>query len=144
MKKFVLGIVVGILVTLVPSAFAIKAYPETFSDVPEGEWYEPAITTLANNQIVDGYADGTFRPGELVNRAEVAKMIYGLFILIDTRSELYYLEKKVEVLESKLSSFDFPGDCYFEESWYNAEETDETGVYTCHEDGSMTAPLPQP
>lgn len=41
-----------------------------FSDVPEGSWYEPAVTELSEAGYVQGYADGTFRPGQAISAAE--------------------------------------------------------------------------
>ncbi|MBI5152124.1 S-layer homology domain-containing protein, partial [Candidatus Peregrinibacteria bacterium] len=46
-----------------------------FSDVAEAAWYYGVVETAYNNTVVDGYADGTFKPGAYVNRGEVAKMI---------------------------------------------------------------------
>ena len=48
----------------------------TFSDVPEGEWYTEAVNALAAAGIVNGYGNGTFNPSGLITRAEMAQMIY--------------------------------------------------------------------
>ena len=45
-----------------------------FSDVNGGEWYNDAISTMANAGIVQGYPDGTFHPNATVTRAELATM----------------------------------------------------------------------
>lgn len=47
----------------------------TFADVDEESWYNIAISTMANLGIVNGYEDGTFRPGKYVTRAEYAAML---------------------------------------------------------------------
>jgi len=47
----------------------------TFTDVPEDHTYYVAIESLKNLGIVNGYGDGTFGPGNAVNRAEALKMI---------------------------------------------------------------------
>jgi hypothetical protein len=47
----------------------------TFSDVDETNPYYTAIENLANSNIIQGYDDGTFKPGQEVNRAEALKII---------------------------------------------------------------------
>lgn len=46
-----------------------------FSDIDSSHWSFEAIITLYYEGIVSGYGDGTFRPGNNVNRAEFAKML---------------------------------------------------------------------
>ena len=46
-----------------------------FSDVSSDHKYYPAINYLQENGIVSGYADGSFRPDQEVNRAEALKII---------------------------------------------------------------------
>ncbi len=48
---------------------------DTFSDVPSSHVHAEAITWAKNNGIVEGYADGTFRPDTTVNRAEFTKIL---------------------------------------------------------------------
>ncbi len=45
-----------------------------FPDVASGAWYYNFVETLYNNGVINGYPDGTFRPGDNINRAEAAKM----------------------------------------------------------------------
>lgn len=47
-----------------------------FPDVTSTSWYYNFVETLFNNDVIDGYPDGMFRPGNFINRAEVAKMVY--------------------------------------------------------------------
>ena len=47
----------------------------TFPDLVNG-WYKPAIAWAEQTGVVDGYEDGTFRPGQPVNRMEFAQMLY--------------------------------------------------------------------
>jgi len=46
-----------------------------FPDVPIGEWYARYVAYAKDFEIVSGYPDNTFRPGNPVTRAEVAKMV---------------------------------------------------------------------
>ena len=48
-----------------------------FTDVPAGCWYTDSIVWAAQNGIVCGFGDGTFRPNEAVTRAQAAVMLYG-------------------------------------------------------------------
>ena len=45
-----------------------------FPDVPKNEWFAPFVAAVKNAGIVSGYSDGTFRPGNSINRAEALKM----------------------------------------------------------------------
>jgi hypothetical protein len=69
MKK-VLSLVLVIAMVLSSMSFA---FADTFEDVT-GD-YEKAIDTLAGLGIIDGYEDGTFRPENIVTRAEMAKLM---------------------------------------------------------------------
>lgn len=46
-----------------------------FTDVRDNHPNAPAINKLAERRIIGGYEDGTFRPGNPVNRGELSKMI---------------------------------------------------------------------
>ncbi len=47
-----------------------------FSDVDAGLWYSNAIDWAAENEIVTGYPDGTFRPNQPVSREQLATILY--------------------------------------------------------------------
>ncbi|GAA1115842.1 hypothetical protein GCM10009670_00100 [Citricoccus alkalitolerans] len=49
-----------------------------FSDVPTTAPAYRDISWLSENEMVAGYADGTFRPSRQVGRGETAKFLYGL------------------------------------------------------------------
>ncbi|MDD5623125.1 MAG: S-layer homology domain-containing protein [Candidatus Peribacteraceae bacterium] len=51
----------------------------TFADVPEEAWFASYVHTAVEEQLIEGYEDGTFRPGQLLTRAEAGKI---LFLLI--------------------------------------------------------------
>jgi hypothetical protein len=52
--------------------------PETghFSDVPRGSAFYTYIETALSRNIISGYGDGTFRPGNNATRGQLAKMLY--------------------------------------------------------------------
>ncbi|MCK5460727.1 S-layer homology domain-containing protein [Candidatus Gracilibacteria bacterium] len=50
-----------------------------FPDVEESAWYYDYIETMYNQNWINGYPDGLFRPGVGINRAEIAKMIVNAF-----------------------------------------------------------------
>ena len=49
-----------------------------FGDVSPGLWANNAIVTLSINGVLDGYPDGSFRPGRAVTRGEAAKMFHAV------------------------------------------------------------------
>ncbi|MCF7830584.1 S-layer homology domain-containing protein [Candidatus Gracilibacteria bacterium] len=50
-----------------------------FPDVARDAWYYDYIETMYNYGWVNGYPDGFFRPGNGINRAEIAKMVINAF-----------------------------------------------------------------
>lgn len=47
-----------------------------FTDIPAGQWYTDAVNWAAENGIVKGYDDGTYRPNQSITRQELAAIIY--------------------------------------------------------------------
>lgn len=47
--------------------------PRTFQDVKQN-WYKDAVETLGGMEILRGYTDGTFRPGQKITRAELTAL----------------------------------------------------------------------
>ncbi len=73
MKKLGL-LVVGLLAVLSLSvASAVK-----FKDVPPGHWAEEAVYKLAEEGIILGFPDGTYRGNEYLTRYQAALLIYRL------------------------------------------------------------------
>jgi hypothetical protein len=60
--------------TLTPTATPTACTVE-FTDVPEGHTFYPYVRCLACRGIVQGYADGTFRPDNHVTRGQVSKIV---------------------------------------------------------------------
>ncbi|MDA1208991.1 MAG: S-layer homology domain-containing protein [bacterium] len=50
-----------------------------FQDVPPNAWFEKYVCDAAVNRYVNGYPDGSFKPGQEVNRVEAIKMITNIF-----------------------------------------------------------------
>ena len=59
---------------------------EVFSDVG-GHWAAIAINSIAYGGWVNGYPDGTFRPDNLITRAETAAIINRIFVRIPESSD---------------------------------------------------------
>ncbi|QPC47537.1 S-layer homology domain-containing protein [Mangrovibacillus cuniculi] len=51
----------------------------TFSDVKKNSWYESYVHIAYSHGIVTGYDNGTFKPNDKINRAEMASMIHRAF-----------------------------------------------------------------
>lgn len=52
-----------------------------FSDVLPGAWFYDYIHWLYCQGVVQGYPDGTFRPGNLTTRGQIVKIVSGAFQL---------------------------------------------------------------
>jgi hypothetical protein len=50
--------------------------PISFSDVSPQDWFSPFVRAASSREIVKGYPDGQFKPGNPITRAEAAKIIY--------------------------------------------------------------------
>ena len=55
--------------------YEIGSHENKFSDVESDAWYEDYITSAYDEDIVGGYTDGTFKPGNYINRAEALKIL---------------------------------------------------------------------
>ena len=58
-----------------------KGMVSDFLDVPENSWSSSSIAAAQEAGIINGYADGTFRPEAKVSREEVAAMVTKAFKL---------------------------------------------------------------
>ena len=52
-----------------------KASFSRFSDVSYNEWFIRFVNFAETNGIIDGFIDGSFRPDDLVNRAQITKIV---------------------------------------------------------------------
>jgi len=80
-KMKVLSIFISLimLITALPAA-------ATFSDI-SNDAENQVITRWYDAGLISGYPDGSFKPEELVTRAQFAKIISDLFVLDDTNAE---------------------------------------------------------
>ncbi len=69
-----------VLVFLVVLGLGASGASADFDDVYESHPVSDALDFLAEEEIVEGYGDGTFRPLNLINRAEFTKMIVEGFL----------------------------------------------------------------
>jgi len=51
-----------------------------FSDIGEGYWYTPYVKLAYKNGVVQGYGDGTFKPGNPISFAEAEKVVTKAFL----------------------------------------------------------------
>jgi len=54
-----------------------------FSDTNTSAWYIQYVNFAKNNDIVNGYPDGTFGPAKNITRAEVAKVVIKILDLVE-------------------------------------------------------------
>jgi hypothetical protein len=80
-----LGTVSGVASTLVTTTPA-AAQQANFSDVSFGYWARPFIERLAQENIIAGFPDGTFKPNQPVTRAQFAAIVQQAFDQPETRS----------------------------------------------------------
>ena len=62
-----------------------SAYP----DVADDHWAKAAINFCAQNDIINGYDDGTFQPNKAITRQEAASILRNAFELTETTDELF-------------------------------------------------------
>ena len=68
MKKILIGVIIGVLIS---GTFTVLATSTLFTDTLGDEWFNDSLVSLVNKEIVKGYNDGSFKPGNNVNRAEL-------------------------------------------------------------------------
>lgn len=68
----------GVITTAFPLSFVSVAKAQTFQDI-QNHWAQACISNLAEQGIVAGYPNNTFRPREIITRAEYAAMMNQAF-----------------------------------------------------------------
>ena len=61
-----------------------------FPDVPKDEWFAKYVCVAKRQHIIDGYPDGTFQPGNMINFAESAKIISNAFGFESSGETVWY------------------------------------------------------
>lgn len=72
------GAIAPLVVTVNSPTAIAQTNGDPFPDIQE-HWARPFIRTLANEGIVQGYLDGTYRPEQAVNRDEFAALVNQAF-----------------------------------------------------------------
>jgi len=142
MKKYILGFITGLLVAIIPGVFALSPlYYPGFSDVDDdSDWFADEIEYLWSKGVIDGYGDGTFRPDNNVTRAESAAMLYKSFGVLPSRGDVAQLERRVEAINAKLGTLNFPGICYDDGVWYDEGDvtySSSSETCSCLSDGTV-------
>ncbi len=88
MKKSILALF------LLVSLLATSAFAATFTDVPSYFWGKQAIDRWADEGIITGYPDGSYKPNNTISRAEFASLIVKIFEPIKTKDITEYQDVK--------------------------------------------------
>ena len=63
------------IISLILAGAMTLTFASAFSDVPEKHWAYGEISVCDKNGLLGGYSDGTFKPGNIVTRAEAVKSV---------------------------------------------------------------------
>ena len=74
MKNKLTAVLTALLLIFVATPLQGKAATQ-FSDVPSSKHYAEAVYDLAERNIIGGYPDGTFKPGNSITRGQAAAII---------------------------------------------------------------------
>lgn len=122
MKKTLAAAITSALVIGAASTTFAAANP--FSDVPADHWSYDAVAELAQEGIVDGYGDGTFRGDRAITRYEMAQIVAKAMtkdvngdakatldkLAAEYADELNNLGVRVDALEKKVDNTKFNGE----------------------------------
>lgn len=82
MKKILIAILSALLLACsLPLTGTLAATPKQFSDVPPSKYFAKAVYDLVERNIIGGYPDGTFKPGNSITRGQAAAIIAKLMKL---------------------------------------------------------------
>lgn len=73
-----------------------------FTDTDGAAWYTPYLCYAKNKGLIDGYPDGSFKPGQLINFAEASKIIANSQELNAEEKDIWY-QGFVEKLEDNFA-----------------------------------------
>lgn len=72
-----------LLACCLPLSSTFAASPKQFQDVPPSKYFAEAVYDLSERNIISGYPDGTFKPGNTITRGQAAAIIAKM-IKLDT------------------------------------------------------------
>ena len=75
---------------LICMSVSLAANAKSFTDVQSGSDIYEAVTYLSENGIINGYEDGSFKPDDLITRAEAAAIIVRAANLSETSAKTVY------------------------------------------------------
>lgn len=82
---------------------------DCFTDVAD-EWYSPYVCGAKTLGVIDGYDDGSFKPGNHINFAEAAKILTNAFnIPTEPNEEMWYKPYSDYMLENHYLPMTTPG-----------------------------------
>lgn len=83
---------IGAIGSLIPLSFATPTQAQVYPDI-QGHWAEECISRLGQQGIVTGYPDGTFKPDDIITRAEYAALMNQAYPNINTeRSAINFVD----------------------------------------------------
>lgn len=90
-SKFMIGIITALLVISMANQTHASSY---FSDVDAAVYYAQPIQYLAENDFINGYEDGTFRPKKELSRAEAVQIMVNAFHLTGSGSQSTFTDTR--------------------------------------------------
>ena len=138
MKKTLVSAITTALVVGAASTTFAAANP--FSDVPRDSWAYDAVTKLAQDGVVNGYGDGTFRGENTMTRYEMAQIIAKAMAKNDVSAadkatidklaaefadELNNLGVRVGNLEKKVDNVKFTGEARYRTTNHKVDGSDD-------------------
>lgn len=88
MKNKKIIAVVGIAIMCLN--IGITVFAAYFNDLPESHWAYANIMRLADEDVINGYPDGSYQPGKAVTRAEFIKLIIAAAVNEQEANSLAY------------------------------------------------------
>lgn len=106
MKKFRGLLAMTLALAVVCASFgAITVSAKDFKDVASGHWAQEYVASMADDGIINGYTDGTFKPDNTVTKLEALALVARI---LGSREEINagLIEKGKELYAEKLEDYD--------------------------------------